>query len=131
MESEASFAGATSIGSSISRAIVVKVRSLDRWADLLLPLPSDNPKNAWRKPEVVTVEDDEPPPPKKETVKVRSTRRPSLHMTGPIMLGVVVQENPPNGYVHKVVGIGSEKGEKSGVLSSTSQSGKLTGSRLY
>jgi hypothetical protein len=63
----------------------------------LLPLPSDNPKDAWRKPKTVVVARDESPPKVRIRVKAppkpakpayerswsaRCSRRPSYKVTG-------------------------------------------------
>jgi hypothetical protein len=65
----------------------------------LLALPSDSPKDSWRKPEVITVRD-EPTP--KETVRVRiKPPKPVKEYTGP--------HKELIGKTFKVVGIGQEE----------------------
>jgi hypothetical protein len=64
--------GGSGYVTAISTGLRTRKASLQGAVDRadLLALPSDNPKNAWRKPETITV-DDEPPPNHRETARVR------------------------------------------------------------
>jgi hypothetical protein len=74
----------------------------------LLPLPTDDPKDLWRKPETVVMRDDSPP---KVRIRVKAAPKPvQPTYDGPHkeLIGKVFVEGK---ITYKVTGIGTEKDE--------------------
>jgi hypothetical protein len=98
----------------------------------LLPLTSDAPKNAWRKPTTVTV-DDEPAPPPKETVRIRVKAPPKPAYDGPDkdLINNEFQEND-GGWRYRVIRIRTLKdGTRVGDYRRVLRDGGLKGKTLY
>jgi transposase InsO family protein len=98
----------------------------------LLALPSDAPKNAWRKPPTVTV-DDEPTPPPKETVRIRVKAPPKPAYDGPDkdLINKEFQEND-GGWRYRVIRIRTLKdGTRVGDYRRVLRDGGLKGKTLY